>query len=169
MKEIILSFIVFFACLFSIRAQILLGMTKDGSNGIRGNIIKFTPATNNLTVVKLFENYATSREGVIPFAPKAVFPAIPGLHLHPNPANQNTMITFYLGTPGRNSSYVFNIAGQQIGIIEGRVLNSGNQTIPWNTEMLAGGVFYSLKNGKLHNGKESSCYSLVTHFFLLTK
>jgi hypothetical protein len=35
-----------------------------------------------------------------------------------------------------------NIAGQQIAILENRVLNSGNQTIPLNTEKLAAGVYF---------------------------
>jgi len=37
---------------------------------------------------------------------------------------------------------LFNIAGQQIAIVENRVLNSGNQTIPLNTEKLAAGVYF---------------------------
>ena len=69
-------------------------------------------------------------------------PANLNLQVHPNPANQNTIITFYLGASARISLDVFNIEGQQIGILEDRVLNNGNQTIFWNTEKLAAGVYF---------------------------
>ncbi len=71
-----------------------------------------------------------------------VSPANLNLQVHPNPANQNPLITFFLGASVRISLDVFNIAGQQIAILEDRVLNSGNQTIPWNTEKLAAGVYF---------------------------
>lgn len=64
------------------------------------------------------------------------------LQVYPDPANQNAMITFYLGASVRISLDVFNIAGQQIGIIENSILSSGNQTIPWNTGKFAAGVYF---------------------------
>ena len=70
-----------------------------------------------------------------------VSPANLDLHIHPNPTNQNTTIAFYLGASVRISLVVFNAVGQQIGIIENSVLNSGNQTIPWSTDRLAAGVY----------------------------
>ena len=39
-------------------AQTLFGLTPDGGTDGVGTLIKFLPATNNLTVVKSFENYA---------------------------------------------------------------------------------------------------------------
>jgi hypothetical protein len=75
-------------------------------------------------------------------APGVVSPASLDFQVHPNPADQNAMITFYLGASVRISLDVFNIAGQQIGIIEDRVLNTGNQTIPWKTDKLAAGVYF---------------------------
>jgi len=80
--------------------------------------------------------------GVIQFTPKVASPAIPDLLIHPNPANQNAIITFYLEASAKISIDVFNIAGQQLGIIENKVLSSGNQTIPWNTEKFAAGVYF---------------------------
>ncbi len=74
-------------------------------------------------------------------APGVVSPANLDLQVHPNPANQNTIITFYLGASARISIAAFNIVGQQIGIIEDGVLSSGNQTIPWNTGRLAAGEY----------------------------
>ncbi len=56
MKKIILSFICFLASMLSIKAQTLYNITYNGGNDGVGTIIKFTPATNNLTVVKSFEN-----------------------------------------------------------------------------------------------------------------
>jgi hypothetical protein len=64
------------------------------------------------------------------------------LQVHPNPARQNAVITFYLGASVRISLDAFNMLGQQIKIFENGVLNSGNQTIPWNTEKLAAGVYF---------------------------
>jgi hypothetical protein len=64
------------------------------------------------------------------------------LQIHPNPSNQNTVITFYLGASVRISLDAFNILGQQVKIFENGVLNSGNQTVPWNTEKLAAGVYF---------------------------
>lgn len=58
MNKIILSFISFWAFIFSLHAQTLYGLTPNGGNDGVGSLVKFTPATNNLTVVKSFENYA---------------------------------------------------------------------------------------------------------------
>jgi uncharacterized delta-60 repeat protein len=71
-----------------------------------------------------------------------VSPANLNLQVHPNPANQNAMITFYLGASVRISLDAVNMLGQQIKIFENGVLNSGSQTIPWNTEKLAAGVYF---------------------------
>ena len=71
-----------------------------------------------------------------------VSPANLNFQVYPNPANKNTLITFYLGASTRITLDFFNIVGQQIAILEDRVLNSGNQTIPLNTEKLAAGVYF---------------------------
>ena len=81
-------------------------------------------------------------EVAIQLAPKVGSPAIQDLHVHPNPANQNAIITFYLEASERISIDVFNIAGQQIVIIENRILSIGNQTVPWNTEKFAAGIYF---------------------------
>jgi len=81
-------------------------------------------------------------EEVIQFAPKILSPTIPDLQVHPNPANHTAIISFYLEASAKISIDVFNIAGQQFGIIENKVLSSGNQTIPWNAEKFAAGVYF---------------------------
>jgi hypothetical protein len=94
------------------------------------------PACTNLVTVTsnpLTVNCVTS--GV-------VSPANLNLQVHPNPANQNAVISFYLGATVRISLDVFNIGGQQIAVIKDGVLNSGNQTIPLNTEKLVAGVYF---------------------------
>ena len=58
MKKIILSFTFFFACLFSIQAQSLYGLTGGGGTDGGGTLIKFIPGTNNLSVAKSFESSA---------------------------------------------------------------------------------------------------------------
>src|SRR5215210_712320 len=54
MKKSLIGIICFFACILSIQAQTLYGTTYNGGNDGVGTIIKFIPATNNLTVVKSF-------------------------------------------------------------------------------------------------------------------
>ena len=56
MKKILLSIISFLACILSIQAQTLFGTTFNGGDVGGGTINKFTPATNNLIVVKSFES-----------------------------------------------------------------------------------------------------------------
>ena len=58
MKKIILIIIYFLAHILCIQAQTLYGLTPNGGNDGVGSLIKFIPATNNLTVAKSFENYA---------------------------------------------------------------------------------------------------------------
>jgi len=70
-----------------------------------------------------------------------VSPANLDLQVYPNPANQNAMITFCLGASVKISLDAVNTLGQEIKIFENGVLNSGNQTIRWNTEKLAAGVY----------------------------
>jgi hypothetical protein len=72
----------------------------------------------------------------------SVSPATLNFQVHPNPARQDAIISFTLCTSVRISLDVFNIAGQKITILEDRVLNSGNQTIPWNTNKVAAGVYF---------------------------
>jgi len=95
-----------------------------------------TPACAN--AVQVISNPLTVNCG----ATGVVSPANLNLQVHPNPANQNAMITFYLGASVRISLDAVNMLGQQIKIFENGVLNSGNQTIPWNTEKLAAGVYF---------------------------
>jgi hypothetical protein len=49
MKKKLLSIICFLACVISVHAQTLFGLTPDGGNDGAGSLIKFIPATNNLT------------------------------------------------------------------------------------------------------------------------
>src|SRR5947208_996528 len=56
MKKILLGTIYFLACIVSIEAQTLYGTTLHGGASEAGTIIKFLPATNNLTVAKSFES-----------------------------------------------------------------------------------------------------------------
>ena len=58
MKKNLLSVICFLECIISVHAQTLYGLTPKGGNDGVGTLIKFIPATNNLTVAKSFENYA---------------------------------------------------------------------------------------------------------------
>jgi len=73
---------------------------------------------------------------------RGAFPDNLDLQVYPNPANQNTMITFYLDTTSRVSIDVFNMAGYRIGIIGDKVFSSGNQTVPWNTSRVAGEAYF---------------------------
>ncbi|CAN5460127.1 hypothetical protein BH10BAC3_BH10BAC3_17490 [soil metagenome] len=57
MKKNLLTIIYFLAYILSSNAQTLFGITREGGNG-GGTIIKFLPATNNLTVAKSFESFA---------------------------------------------------------------------------------------------------------------
>jgi hypothetical protein len=59
MKKNLLSVICFLACVFYVQAQTLYGPTREGGNG-GGTIIKFMPATNELTVAKAFESFAAN-------------------------------------------------------------------------------------------------------------
>src|SRR5688500_1309773 len=61
MKKILLGITCFLGCIFSIQAQTLYG-TTSGNEGA-GTINKFIPATNNLTVLKSFENFAANPVG----------------------------------------------------------------------------------------------------------
>lgn len=58
MKKNLLSVICFLECIISVHSQTLYGLTPRGGNDGVGTLIKFIPATNNLTVAKSFENYA---------------------------------------------------------------------------------------------------------------
>ncbi len=56
MKNILPGLIAFFAGIFSSQAQDLYTTTFYGGDADAGTIIKFTPATNNLAVLKNFDN-----------------------------------------------------------------------------------------------------------------
>ncbi len=56
MKNILPGLIAFFAGIFSSQAQNLYTTTFYGGDADAGTIIKFTPATNNLAVLKNFDN-----------------------------------------------------------------------------------------------------------------
>ncbi|MEO7482757.1 MAG: choice-of-anchor tandem repeat GloVer-containing protein, partial [Ferruginibacter sp.] len=60
MKKIILQIICFSLCVISAQAQSLYGLTSYGGNDGWGALIKFIPATNNLTVAKSFESFAAN-------------------------------------------------------------------------------------------------------------
>ena len=60
MKKILLWLACCFASVCSIQAQALYGLTISGGNDGWGALIKFTPATNNLTVAKSFESFAAN-------------------------------------------------------------------------------------------------------------
>ncbi len=59
MKKTLLWLACCFACIFSVHAQTLYGLTGEGGNDGVGSLIKFIPSTNNLTVSKSFENYTS--------------------------------------------------------------------------------------------------------------
>ena len=73
----------------------------------------------------------------------SVSPATLNFQVYPNPARQDAIISFTLCTSVRISLDVFNIAGQKITILEDKALNSGNLTIPWNTNKVAAGSILS--------------------------
>src|SRR5258705_7244581 len=58
MKKTLLL-LCFLGLILNIQAQTLYGLTPYGGQDNNGALIKFLPATNNLTVVKSFEGYAT--------------------------------------------------------------------------------------------------------------
>lgn len=60
MKKIILIILSLFGGINFLPAQVLYGTTTNGGNDGGGTINKFIPSTNNLTVVKSFENIATN-------------------------------------------------------------------------------------------------------------
>jgi len=73
----------------------------------------------------------------------SVSPATLNFQVYPNPVSQNAVISFSLCSSIHVSIGVFNITGQQIAILEDRVLNSGDLTIPWNTTNVADGVYFA--------------------------
>jgi len=59
MKKFLLL-ICFLALILHVQAQTLYGLTPLGGNDGWGALIKFLPATNNLSVAKSFESFAAS-------------------------------------------------------------------------------------------------------------
>jgi hypothetical protein len=58
-----------------------------------------------------------------------VSPANLNFQVNPNPARQEAVISFSLCQSVRVSIDILNAAGQQMAILEDKVLNMGNQTI----------------------------------------
>jgi hypothetical protein len=63
----------------------------------------------------------------------------------PNPFNPETAITFNLMRDGQVRLAVYNVAGQEVCILENRYLSAGSHTFVWNaSNMPSGAYFYTL-------------------------
>ncbi len=65
---------------------------------------------------------------------------------HPNPFNQETIISFELYKTSNISISIYNIGGQLVEIIDQGIFAPGSHTVVWNAENMPSGVyFYSLR------------------------
>ncbi len=74
---------------------------------------------------------------------------------YPNPFNPKTKIEFSVLEPGRYSLKIFNVLGQEIGILLNEYYQPGNYTIDFDAEDMPSGVYiYSLVSQKKHSARK---------------
>lgn len=60
---------------------------------------------------------------------------------YPNPFNPATTITYYLPEPGHVRLAIYNVVGQQVGLLRDEMTSEGNHSVVWNAIDLPSGVY----------------------------
>jgi hypothetical protein len=74
---------------------------------------------------------------------------IQNLMVYPNPSTGTTTFHYALAEPSQVTLQIYNLYGQQVGILNNENQQKGNHQFSWNTEGLPSGIyFYRLSTGK---------------------
>lgn len=60
---------------------------------------------------------------------------------YPNPFNPATTISFYLPNPNHVRLAIYNVVGQQVGLLKDEMMAEGNHSVVWNAIDLPSGIF----------------------------